>query len=55
MFYTYVLKCGDGDFYVGSTVDLRKRIAQHETNAVAQGWRKSFHNCSGGIGSFTDP
>ncbi len=29
MFYTYVLKCGDGHLYVGSAANLRKRIAQH--------------------------
>jgi putative endonuclease len=34
MFYTYVLKCGDGKFYVGSAIDLRKRIAQHKAEKV---------------------
>jgi predicted GIY-YIG superfamily endonuclease len=29
MFYTYVLRCRDGDLYVGSALDLRKRLAQH--------------------------
>ena len=30
MFYTYVLRCGDGNLYVGSTGNLRKRIAEHK-------------------------
>ena len=34
MFYTYVLRCGDGDLYIGSAVDLRKRIAQHRAGRV---------------------
>ena len=28
--YMYILKCGDGSFYVGSTVDLELRLAQHQ-------------------------
>jgi putative endonuclease len=35
MFYTYVLRCADGNLYVGSTVDLRKRVAQHHAGSVA--------------------
>jgi predicted GIY-YIG superfamily endonuclease len=34
MFYTYVLRCADGDLYIGSAADLRKRIAQHEGGRV---------------------
>jgi putative endonuclease len=34
MFYTYVLRCRDGKLYVGSTRDLRKRIAQHRAGRV---------------------
>ena len=34
MFYTYVLRCGDGLLYVGSAVDLRKRMKQHRTGKV---------------------
>ncbi|MFA5986105.1 MAG: GIY-YIG nuclease family protein [Parcubacteria group bacterium] len=32
MYYVYVLKlqkCGDKEFYIGYTADLRKRLAQH--------------------------
>jgi putative endonuclease len=34
MFYTYVLRCADGELYVGSANDLRMRIAQHEAGRV---------------------
>jgi putative endonuclease len=34
MFYTYVLKCADGNLYIGSTIDLRKRVAQHSAGRV---------------------
>ncbi|MDT8390230.1 MAG: GIY-YIG nuclease family protein [Lentisphaeria bacterium] len=29
-FYTYVLICADGDLYIGSTPDLRKRLKWHQ-------------------------
>jgi putative endonuclease len=34
MFYTYVLRCCDGQLYVGSALDLRKRMAQHRAGKV---------------------
>ena len=34
MFYTYVLRCADGNLYTGSTVDLRKRVAQRHAGYV---------------------
>jgi putative endonuclease len=34
MFYTYVLRCADGNLYIGSTVDLRKRVAEHQAGRV---------------------
>jgi putative endonuclease len=34
MFYTYVLRCKDGALYVGSAIDLRKRLAQHRAGRV---------------------
>ena len=30
MAWTYILECADGSFYVGSTVDLERRIAEHQ-------------------------
>jgi putative endonuclease len=29
MAWMYILKCADGSYYVGSTVNLEKRIGQH--------------------------
>ncbi len=34
MFYTYVLRCDDGNLYVGSTANLRRRVAQHQAGRV---------------------
>ena len=30
MAWTYILECADGTFYVGSTVDLNRRLSQHQ-------------------------
>ena len=32
--YTYVLLCADGDLYIGSTDDLRRRLTQHTAGHV---------------------
>ena len=29
-FWIYILKCGDGSYYVGHTDDLEKRFGEHE-------------------------
>lgn len=29
MFYTYLLECADGSFYVGCTNNLKKRLQEH--------------------------
>ncbi len=29
--WIYILKCADKSFYTGSTTDLKKRIAEHQT------------------------
>ena len=34
MFWTYMLHCRGGYFYVGHTDDLERRIAQHTTGAI---------------------
>ena len=34
MYYTYVLRCGDGKLYVGSTGNLRRRIVEHQSGRV---------------------
>jgi len=28
-YFTYILECSDGTYYVGKTVDLKKRLRQH--------------------------
>ena len=33
-FYTYVLKCSDGDWYVGLTDDIQRRKCQHSEGLV---------------------
>lgn len=35
MAWTYLLECSDGTYYVGSTVDLERRLAQHEAGLGA--------------------
>ena len=36
MFYTYILQSKkDGDLYIGSTTDLRRRFEEHNTGKVA--------------------
>jgi putative endonuclease len=30
MAWVYILECADGSFYVGSTIDLGRRMFQHE-------------------------
>lgn len=35
MAWVYILECSDGSFYVGSTVDLERRIAQHQAGQGA--------------------
>jgi predicted GIY-YIG superfamily endonuclease len=29
--FVYILRCADGSYYTGSTIDLEMRIAQHQT------------------------
>ena len=38
--YTYILLCGDGSFYTGSTVDLDRRLAEHQNGEGANHTRK---------------
>ena len=30
MAYTYILKCANGEYYVGSTTDLNRRLREHQ-------------------------
>ena len=35
MAWMYILQCADGSYYVGSSVDLEKRLAQHKVGEGA--------------------
>jgi putative endonuclease len=35
MAWVYMLECSDGSFYVGSTIDLERRVWQHENGEGA--------------------
>lgn len=34
-FFTYMLRCADGSYYVGHTDDIERRVSQHEAGTVA--------------------
>ena len=36
MAWMYILECGDGSYYVGSTRDLNQRISQHQSGKGAK-------------------
>jgi putative endonuclease len=38
--YTYILECSDGSYYTGSTVDLDKRMVQHQESKGANHTKK---------------
>ena len=38
--YTYILECSDGTYYVGSTVDLERRLVQHGAGEGAEYTRR---------------
>lgn len=42
MAYVYILQCCDGTFYTGSTVDLEKRLWEHENGLGANYTKKKL-------------
>ena len=38
--YTYILKCSNGSYYVGSTKDLTRRVEQHQSGEGANHTKK---------------
>jgi predicted GIY-YIG superfamily endonuclease len=34
MFWTYMLRCSDGAYYIGHSEDLERRVAQHQSGEV---------------------
>ena len=43
MFYVYVLQSAEGKFYIGSTEDISKRIAQHNSKRY-NCWTKRYND-----------
>lgn len=42
MAFTYILRCGNGSYYVGSTSDLEHRVQQHMEGLGANHTRKNL-------------
>jgi predicted GIY-YIG superfamily endonuclease len=41
MFWTYMLRCSDGHYYVGQTDDIDRRIAEHQSGAFkGYSWKR---------------
>jgi len=38
VFHVYILRCGDGSYYVGHTEDLAHRLAEHRDGTFAGGY-----------------
>ncbi len=38
--YTYILLCSDGSYYTGSTINLERRLAQHQAGEGANHTQK---------------
>lgn len=34
MYYLYILKCADGSLYTGITVDLKRRVEEHNSSGL---------------------
>ncbi len=45
MAWTYLLECSDGSYYVGSTIDLERRVAQHDAGEGAAYTRRRRPVC----------
>lgn len=41
MYYLYILKCSDKTFYTGITVDLEKRISEHNGSRLGAKYTRS--------------
>jgi len=40
--YLYILECADGSYYTGSTINLEKRIQQHQQGEGANHTKKNL-------------
>jgi putative endonuclease len=36
MFFVYILRCGDGSLYTGSTTDVPRRLQQHQAGQASK-------------------
>ena len=41
MYYTYILKCRDKTLYTGITIDLKRRLAEHNTSKIGAKYTSS--------------
>ena len=41
MYHLYILKCADGTLYTGITVDLERRIKEHNSSELGAKYTKS--------------
>ena len=39
--YVYILKCSDGSYYTGSTTNLEKRLAEHQSGLIEDSYTHS--------------
>ncbi|HHV65334.1 MAG TPA: GIY-YIG nuclease family protein [Peptococcaceae bacterium] len=42
MYYVYIVECKDGTFYTGWTIDLRRRLEQHNRGKGAKYTRSRY-------------
>lgn len=40
-YYVYILECSDGSYYVGSTTNLERRLAEHQTGLPEKSYTSS--------------
>jgi putative endonuclease len=41
MWHVYILKCADGTFYTGLTVDLKRRVGEHNNSRLGAKYTRS--------------
>lgn len=44
-FYTYILECSDGSLYTGYTVNLEKRLREHNSGKSGAKYTRSRRPC----------
>ena len=42
MYFVYIIRCAEGRYYIGSTEDIEKRVAQHNSKQY-KGWTNRFN------------